>query len=153
MVCQDRQQTLSEELVRVKDNEFMLTRGAITYRFTCPRRVLQILQSTKCYTDIPVATPDQGKALWVSPVSRLVRSHSTPAPCSVHFPLIIQEAGLFLELPSLRLVTPPNNHSFIQADRKGMRMINLAQGGLYTEEEVSAWESLLAFPTYHAALL
>ena len=32
-------------------------------------------------------------------------------------------------------------------------MINLAQGGLYTEEEVSAWESLLAFPTYHAALL
>merc|ERR1719369_873336 len=32
-------------------------------------------------------------------------------------------------------------------------MVDLARGGLYTHEEVSAWEDLLAFPTYHTALL
>ena len=32
-------------------------------------------------------------------------------------------------------------------------MVDLARGGLYTQEEVRAWEELLAFPTYHSALL
>ena len=131
----------------------MLRRGAVTYKFTCPKVVVQILQSDKCYTDIPVMKSSDGRALWVSPVTRLIRRYSTPAPCSVHFPLVIQEEGLFLELPTLRPMTAPLNQSIMGTDEEGNKMIDLARGGLYTHEEVSAWEDLLAFPIYHTALL
>ena len=139
--------------LQLNGNTFILTRGAVTYQFNCPQIQLELLADKRCYQDIPVKAAQSDKtAVWVDPVSHLVKKHSTPAPCSTHFPLVLQEEQLWLELPALRPVPAPSNQTLIHPSSTP-DMIDLASGGLYTAEEVQAWEDLLSFPTYHMALL
>ena len=143
-----------EEPVRVRDDLFLLNRGSVTYKFTCPQQQLEILASPKCFADIPVAGNHKHQALFVNPQTRVVRKHSTPMPCSTHFPVVIQEGNLWLELPSLRPVTPPTNWSLLnEINDETPTLIDLSKGGLYTDSEIEAWEALLAFPNYHESLL
>ena len=143
-----------EEPVRVRDDVFLLSRGSVTYKFVCPQQKMEILVSPKCFADVPVAGTNKHQALFVNPQTRLVRKHSTPMPCSTHFPIIIQEGKLWLELPSLRPVTPPTNWSLLhEINGDTPTLVDLSQGGLYTSSEIQAWEALLAFPNYHESLL
>ena len=113
---------------------------------------VEMLAGDACYADVPVTRRGK-KATWVDPTTRVLKYHSTPAPCNVHFPLVMQSNDLYVELPSLRTVTPPMNQTLLlPTNPNGEEFTDLAKGGLYTKAEISAWEDLLAFPAYHKAL-
>lgn len=138
---------------RLFGNTFILARGSVTYLFQCPEVSLQILTDKRCFTDIPVKSTSEDHAQWVDPTTRVLKHHSTVVPCSPHFPLVIQEGKMWLELPSLRPVAAPQNNTLALRRSEPILSTDFAAGGLYTQDEVNAWESLLSFPSYHQALL
>ena len=152
VIC-SQQSASAEEPIRLHDNIFIMARGSVTYRFRCPVVNLQLLTHSKCFADLPVQAANDKTAKWVSPITRVLKKHSTPAACSTHFPLVIQEKKLWLELPSLRPVSAPKNHTLLTLRADEEQMLDLATGGLYTTAEIQSWEALLSFPTYHTALL
>ena len=111
---------------------------------------MKLLESKQCYADIPVEGQEGKAALWVDPITRLVKQHSAPQSCSIHFPTLIQEKGLWLELPTLKTVQPPAITTLLQTQQS--QVLNVARGGLYTDSKIRSWEDLLNFPTYQEAL-
>ena len=77
--------------------------------------------------------------------------HTSPRiECNQHFPMVIQsEEGWIGITPSLIPVSPPLKKDFILDE---FQHESLAHGGIYTEQEVKAWESLIEYSNFHTAL-
>ena len=150
--CEGKQQEREPGPVKIQDNQYMLIAGDVVHVFTCPIVKLTLLESKKCYADIPVQSQSGDKAIWVDPITRLVKKHSSPQACSPQFPIIVQEGDLWIEIPTLRTIHPPIKKTILdEGEPEGM--VDLSRGGLYTASEINSWEALLSFPVFQQALL
>ena len=135
--------------IRIKDNLFGMTRGDLYLVYTCLTKTANILETDNCYDVIPL---DTQPIMFVEPSNRILVKHASPVVCNKYFPLTILSDQGWIELnPHFLKVKPP-----LQGEPSRREIINhedLSKNGLYTDQEIEAWERLLEFPVYHEAKL
>ena len=140
--------------LQIVGSKFVIQRADILYVFRCPLEELVLVAGETCYEDVPVKNMQTGKAFFVDPLSRVLKTHSAQTECSVHFNLVLNVHNVWLELPHLRVIPPPKDGAVLRTkEDEEVKLLDLASGGLYTKSEVAAWEKLLSFPQYRRAEL
>ena len=92
--------------------------------------------------------------MYVDPLSKVLKKHSSQVECSIHFNLILNVNGVWLELPHLKVIPPPKDGAVLRTeDNEDPQLLDLASGGLYTKSEIHSWERLLSFPQFRRAEL
>ena len=145
--------TTDDGPVRTKGDHFALVRGDVIYSFHCPVITVELLETKACFQDIPLKKPPN---MFVDPVTRVTKRASNPATCNVHFPITIlttdeNQYETWIELPTMKTVQEPQKDHII-GNHRGLH-VTWTRGGLYTNQELQSWESLLRFPEYKKALL
>ena len=141
--CQLRYQT--EQIIQVESNLFAKITGDTVLVFGCLSKKAKIETLTTCMADIPINTGQ-----FVNPQTRVMVKTSPQKECNKHFPMIIEsEEGWISINPSLVPVSPPLTKDFVI---KRFAHESLSHGGIYTDEEVKAWESLIEYSSFHTAL-
>ena len=138
-------QYTTDEIMRIDEHHFAKIQGDAVMVFSCTEKKAKIETLDTCRADIPLST---GK--FVKPQTRVMIHTSPRIECNQHFPMVIQsEEGWIGITPSLIPVSPPLKKDFILDE---FQHESLAHGGIYTEQEVKAWESLIEYSNFHTAL-
>lgn len=144
IICQTGINLESQKPVRLQSDQFVLVRGDVYLLFKCPAKQARIAQVNECYNQVPLAGGG-----FVEPGSRLRVEHSEPILCSKYFPLIVQAGNTWLELPSLRTRSAPEQYPHGQMT--ALDIEDFSPAVLYSEAELTEFKELLSFPTYKQA--
>ena len=129
-------------MFRITGRQFVKRNGDTIERFECEEKRGQIKSSNICYEDVPLT--DGG---YVKAVSRMFTNTSAVIPCKPRFGIKIKtEEQIWIELSGVG--TPRRMHQPAEYPHKKeveVKHEDLASGGLYTPEEIQAWESHLSF--------
>ena len=135
--------------VQLHHDLFGLLRGQVLYLFKCPNKVGQIAELKQCHEGIPIKSEPN---LFVDPQTLIASKHSPVTSCSRRFPLRVKANEAWVE------ITPQVKQA--PAPAAGQHILNptiahtqLENGGIYTEQELTEFEDVQAFPKYHQALL
>jgi hypothetical protein len=82
-LCELKFQSRFNTPQRLGQGRYIITRGDSYLTFTCKPRTGKILETSKCFEEVPLVG-----GLYVDPVTRLASQHGTPMPCSQYFPLM-----------------------------------------------------------------
>ena len=136
--CQNNMKT--SQMSQVTGKQFVKRNGDTIERFECEEKRGQIKSSDVCYEDIPLN--DGG---YVKAVSRMFANTSAVVPCKPRFGIKIKtEEQIWIELsPKPRRINQPAEYP--HEIQTGVKHEDLSSGGLYTTEEIRAWESHLSF--------
>ena len=146
-LCHTSMTQKHNEIIQVKDDEFVRRNGDVIEHFHCKRKVNSIADdATSCYVDIPLENGG-----FVKSYNRLFTDHSAKIPCNSHFGLKIQtEENIWIELnPIARKIDEP---STLPSNILEYKHEDMSDGGLYTPTELEAWKQHLAMPDYHEAI-
>ena len=139
-LCQNDMRT--PQMFRITGRQFVKRNGDTIERFECEEKIGQIKSSNICYEDVPLT--DGG---YVKAVSRMFTNTSAVIPCKPRFGIKIKtEEQIWIELSGVG--TPRRMHQPAEYPHKKeveVKHEDLASGGLYTPEEIQAWESHLSF--------
>ena len=138
----------SSQPIQLKDDRYGTRRGDVYYSFTCKTKTATILETTNCWTDIPI---ENGH--FVNPVTKQLLFQSTKIPCSKTFPMVVKSDQGWIELyPHIKsrpapIAKPPQDNlpTFHHTD--------YSHGGIYSETELKEWQHTLSFPVFHEATL
>jgi hypothetical protein len=148
-VCKERFSQEVNQPQRLTPELFGLRRGDVYYVFQCPKKTADVLEADRCWHDIPIMDQDQ---VFVDPVSRILKPHSAEVPCSKRLPLKIKTTSQWVELlPHLRRVQAPLEA--FPEDQEASVHEDLHHAGIYTEQELRDWETIINFPAYRDAIL
>ena len=149
-VCPTKYGNTDGEITRLSKNQFSIRSGEITFVFDCPERQDTIRTAKNCYEDIPIG--EEGSSSFVTPVTRIYTTHSKKKPCNVKFPSTVKAVEKWIEMrPDPTPVSAPAKPSNSYSEDE--HHLDVARGGLYTEEEVKAWEDHLEQQNYHKSVL
>ena len=147
-LCENKHTLKSEEgkVVRIGKNNFAYQAGEVTYVFNCMVKEDQIDSLPKCYTDIPIKSGG-----FVTPVSRVYKRYSKEVQCNQHFPLTIHALQSWIELtPEPKTIKTPNELPLTKHDE--IKHLEVT-GGIYTQDEVKAWQWHIEQSGYHNQIL
>lgn len=144
IICQTGINLESQKPVRLQSDDFVMLRGDAYLLFKCPAKQATIAQVNECYNQVPLAGGG-----FVEPGSRLRVEHSEPILCSKYFPLVVNTGNTWLELPSLRTRSAPEQYPHGQMTAPEIE--DFSPAVLYSEAELTEFKELLSFPTYKQA--
>jgi hypothetical protein len=144
--CWKLQQLDPAHPVRVQGSIFSILRGDVLLQLSCTRHKFVIRESAECWDKVPVEPTG-----FVDAITKVYSDHATKIPCSTTYPLTVHAEEGWIELtPAPKKRPPPLDtpkHLLMTA------VDDFSQGGLYSQQELSDWRELLAFPAYKAAML
>ena len=147
-LCETSYGTRTNEIIRLQGtNNFGLRRGDVFLAFNCPERIGTIAKPDgMCWDSIQL---DNG--LFVDVVTRVAKKHAKQTDCSAHFPLYVQtHTGLWITVAEeIKVVDPPDESRIVQGWPPHE---SFTTTGLYTQEELTSWEMLASWGSYHDAI-
>ena len=145
--CSRVQNSITHRPMRVKGDLYALVAGDLVYQFHCKVEAVKLLESDSCFEDIPVEN-----GLFMDPITKILKKHSSKRPCSSHYPMTIEAEGVYVEVnPHIRKTTTPKTYEHgVDGNTKH---IDRSQAGLYSEKELRSWEQLVNLPAFQEALL
>ena len=103
--------------------------------FQCKQKEAQIKEQKVCYEAIPIYPEG-----FVKVENRIYMGAVKIRKCNVHFSLKIRAQEGWIELhPVIRKINPPKE----LPETRPVEHLDMAQGGIYTAEELSAWRHYL----------
>ena len=151
-LCTAHQADTAITPVHLDDDQFALRRADVSYLFKCPQVEVLLVQGDVCYEDVPVHRAGEQQQIYMDPVTRVLKKYSSKTVCSKHFPIVVNEAKIWLEIPQLRVVPTPHKGT-IEDRLAQLELLDFSHGGLYTQDEIAGWEHLLSFPEFRKAEL
>ena len=128
--------------------EYGMISGEVVYRIRCEKKTLKIVEKEVCFNKVPVMT-SQGEK-WTDPVTKILGLHSTHRPCNKRFPLIIKAVENWISInPHISPVATPDIYE-IKLGK--FHHEEAGTGGIYTEQEMEAWNQLVVFPEFRREL-
>ena len=149
-VCPNKYGSTDGEITRLSDNRFSMRSGETTFVFDCPEHEDKIRTAQFCYEDIPIG--EEGSSSFITPVTRVFTTHSKKKPCNVKFPSTVKAVESWIEMrPDPTPVSAPAKPSDTNDDDE--QHMDVANGGLYTEGEIRAWQEHLEQASFHKSIL
>ena len=149
--------------VDLGEDERVLLRGEVVYRYTCKRvRVSPNPLTDKCYKDLPVLLQEKNKPdsqLFLQAESRQLVKSSAEEPCdaaAVAPRAYRTDSGVYVALtPELVTVPSPILRSKSKAWAldldNHLDMSGSTKGNLYSSRQLSGWQHLTQWPTFKDA--
>ena len=149
ITCDQTRQETTQKLSFLGGENYIMTAGDIIYHLKCPKVEVELREAEVCYQDIPV----KGERMkFMDKDNRVLKLHSPIKPCSTHFPVTIETQSGWVEVnPHIRSTKEPMDYSTETSQPSNHQ--DVSKMGLYTQTEMRAWEEIISFPTYQAALL
>ena len=145
-VCRQKYMKTGQEIINLGD--VMAKRnGDVLYVFKCEEKVGKVKASEVCYDKIPL---EDGKT-FVDPITRIASKFRAVRDCNIHFPQMVETLDGWISInPELKQVTAPGSVPI--ASQETDTHEDLSKGGLYTPEEISSWENLIQWQSFHDSL-
>ncbi len=134
-----------DDIVKIDPNHFGKRYGEIIFVFDCETKVGKIETRTTCHKDIPI---ENGK--FVNARTKILQNNSPTMDCNIHFPMIVESMEGWISInPDIKSVNEPREMSI---ERKTVNHEDISEGGLYTDEQLAAWETIIQWQTYKDAI-
>ena len=112
--------------------------------FSCKEKEAKIREEKVCYNAIPIVPSG-----FVKVENRIFTSSSKIIECNIHFPLKVKAKEGWIEInPVIKKITPPQE----LPSTGPIEHLDMAQGGIYTTEELSSWRRHLELGDVHQAI-
>ena len=123
--------------------------GEIVHLFKCrPKSVTRRNNTKLCFEEMPVKF--EGKDFFVTPNNRILTPVGSPTPCIDPFPPCFNLGKTWFSLtPNVQLCPAPSpiELDINKTTWKYQDMVALARAGIYTTEDISAYEKGLVMPS------
>ena len=128
---------------------FLRRQGEIVQLLSCPQHKCRVEPQNYCTIGIPCRT-ESGALLFVDSLTRVGHPKGVRRPCSELLdPAVKTTAGLWIKVGrTMQEIGEPASYPPEAVHAPAHLQL---KGGLYTPEELSRWEAMLTFPTYHEA--
>ena len=88
---------------RIGNGLYLFRRGDIAYQYSCKPKTVELRETTLCYTDAPIHSV--GKYKFMSLPNRMLKTHSSPEPCTPNFSRMIKGISQWICVgPILKIV-------------------------------------------------
>ena len=148
--CHGKYKDVRDEVIPVAGNHFGRRSGDILFIFDCQKRVGKVASLDECYKNIPIMPKGEDKVKFVGAETKIVSDYQeAPIPCppSAFTTSIYTEEGKWITLsPTIKLRNAPKETSLIKYDSQIHE--DMAEGGLFTEEELLQWNDLIMWSTF-----
>ena len=128
---------------------FLRRQGEIVQLLSCPKHACRVEPQNYCTIGLPCRT-EEGTLLFIDSLTRVGHPKGVRRPCSALLdPAVRTQTGVWVKVGrSVQEIGEPASYP-----RETVHIPAHLQlkGGLYTPEELSRWEAMLTFPTYHEA--
>ena len=121
-------------------------------KIQCLDREAPIAELSECYHLIPIRVQDKVK--WVRPSDRLLVNQATPAECNPHFGLKLNtQEGAWIQItPHPKAIPAPLQAHILNHNVTARHHLDMSAGGLYSLEELRAWQAHLEQGVTHSAV-
>ena len=147
-LCETSYGSKTHEIVRLRgEDNFGLRSGDVFLSFNCPEKISSIATPDgMCWDAVKLEN-----GLFVDVVTRVARKHAKQMDCSTHFPMYVQTyTGDWVTVSDvINPVDPPNEQQIVHGYPPHE---TFTVAGLYTKDELSSWESLASWGSYHDAV-
>ena len=128
---------------RIGNGLYLFRRGDIAFQYSCKPKTVELRETTLCYSDAPIHSI--GKYKFMSLPNRMLKTHSSPEPCTPNFSRVIKGISQWICIgPKLKVVPPPRSEP-----RSVVSLKHPAdEVGLYTEQEEKDFEHISSFKNY-----
>ena len=128
---------------------FLRRQGEIVQLLSCPKHECRVEPQNYCTVGLPCRT-ESGTLLFVDSLTRVGHPKGVRRPCSELLdPAVRTQAGLWVKVGrSIQEMGKPASYPLATVHTPTHLQL---KGGLYTPDELSRWEAMLTFPTYHEA--
>ena len=134
----------NDDIIKLDPNHFGKQYGEIIYVFGCEDSVGKIGTRLSCHKDISL---ENGK--FVNAKTRILQNNSPQMDCNIHFPLVVESMEGWISInPDIKSVNEPKEMSI---ESKTINHEDISEGGLYTDEQLEAWETIIQWQTYKDA--
>ena len=127
------------------ENRFGALIGEVLYEYTCTEVEVQPRRTKRCTQELPVMW--EKKNFFLEPISRLMKTYGNAVPCSqlLETKFLTKDGRWLTANPGLKYATAP--HQFMDFSQ-GLNWthIDMASGGLYTEDQIEDFQRLLNYP-------
>ena len=143
-VC--KQEYNEQGIIKIDDHHYAQVKGDIVYVFDCVEKISKIVTMENCYDAIPIE-----QNWFVDTRTRVATKNAAKIECNKFFPnTILTMEGWVTINPHIKPSASPRNISLIGVN---INHESLAHGGIYTEQELAAWEAQIQFQTFHETIL
>ena len=144
-LCQQIYANSGERMISMGEGKFGRRSGDVLYTFGCVQKTGKLMAGRKCYDRIPLQNQ-----VFVDPVTRIGTKHATTQECNSLFPEALLVIEGWIALPDLRPIKEPSEYI---GNKKDFEHEDLAQGGVYTTQELDQWEQFISYGTFKSSLL
>ena len=148
-MCENRY-SKEGRITQLKNETFSVRSGDVFLIFQCSKKTSRIAvpEGSGCWDKVPMED-----GMYVDIDSRIGYKHASPRDCSVHFPMWIETEGegWVTVSDTIRPVDPPESRylSHEEIDHESFA----SSKGLYTAEEIAAWESIASWGSFHDSVM
>ena len=135
----------------VEGEIFASRRGDVMFLYQCKQITGRIMESTKCFADIPLITATPDTKLFVDPITKISKLNSPVTECNTRFPLEVQTKQGYVSItPKLTRVDTPESRA---VEDEHWRHEDMSSAGTYLDPQFKSWRSHLEDGSYGDAIL
>ena len=140
-----KQKYVGDEIIQIDQKHFGQIKGDVLYIFDCVNKVAKLMTRETCYDNIPIEGDN-----FVHPQTRVLTNTAAKTPCNKFFPTTIETLEGWVTInPHITPSATPQNMSIMD---NTVSHEDMSIGGIYTDQELAAWESQLQFSNFHQAV-
>lgn len=144
-MCEERYHGNPADIVKVDGNLYGKRAGDTMYVFDCEEKLGKLATLQNCHQDIPI----EGNK-FVDPITRIATTSSAKVECNPFFAMtVLTEEGWVTITPDIVATGTPSKMTI---QNRAIQHEDLSHGGIYTQAEISSWESVIQWSSYHNAL-
>lgn len=128
--------------------------GEVLYVIKCSPRIVDFRKSKFCYQQLPITYKNESK--FMAPITHIIQDHGTQVDCGNQLAVMFHLEGKWFEVdPDLRRTQP--DPMILDANDPSetvhmMKIAPISAHGVYTQQDMDAFQQTLLFPNERRAL-
>lgn len=129
-----------------------VTMGEVSYLLQCRPTPVELRQTSICYNEIPVFY--NNNSMFLAPRTRILTKKGTEIDCTPQLPVKHEINGVWYAFsPHISVAQPPSElQSRFSGNWKYESPKNLLKAGIYTQEDLQAYQRRISYPLESAAV-